>query len=415
MTPSWTDLPGHRHWLETEAARLLSFAAAARHPVGGFAWLDAEGRPEPERGVRAWITCRMTHVFALAHLRGVPGAGPLADHGVRALRTVLRDPEHGGWYSALDAEGRPAEDGKNAYDHAFVLLSASSAAAAGRPGARELLDDVIAVIEERFWREAEGRCLESWDRAWSGTEDYRGANSNMHLVEAFLAAADATGDPVWLERALRMAGFFIDEAARGHGWRLPEHYSADWEPRLDYNSGERAHPFRPYGATVGHALEWARLLLHLESGLTDPPGWLLEGAEAMFGTAVATGWHADGADGFVYTLDWDDTPVVRERMHWVIAEAVAAAAVLHRRTGRPRYEELYRLWWDHAARFFIDPGAGGWHHELDPANRPAATVWDGKPDVYHAYQAVLLPTLPLRPGLAGALAHAAGQELPFRS
>src|SRR5512146_3295993 len=34
------------------------------------------------------------------------------------------------------------------------------------------------------------------------TEPYRGANSNMHSVEAYLAAGDATGDRVWHERAL---------------------------------------------------------------------------------------------------------------------------------------------------------------------------------------------------------------------
>jgi mannose/cellobiose epimerase-like protein (N-acyl-D-glucosamine 2-epimerase family) len=40
--------------------------------------------------------------------------------------------------------------------------------------------------------------------------------------------------------------------------------------------------------------------------------------------------------------------------------------------------------------------AGSWHHELDPDNRPASAIWPGKPDVYHAYQAVLLTLLPPR-------------------
>ena len=40
---------------------------------------------------------------------------------------------------------------------------------------------------------------------WTVTEDYRGANSSMHMVEAFLAAAAATGDASWADRALRIA------------------------------------------------------------------------------------------------------------------------------------------------------------------------------------------------------------------
>jgi hypothetical protein len=35
---------------------------------------------------------------------------------------------------------------------------------------------------------------------------------------------------------------------------------------------------------------------------------------------------------------------------------------------------------------------------------PAASTWSGKPDLYHSYQAVLLPSLPLSPAAATALA-----------
>ncbi|WP_344931743.1 AGE family epimerase/isomerase [Saccharopolyspora gregorii] len=41
----------------------------------------------------------------------------------------------------------------------------------------------------------------------------------------------------------------------------------------------------------------------------------------------------------------------------------------------------------------MDRELGSWRHELDEHNRPAATVWEGKPDLYHAYQATLLPRL----------------------
>ena len=70
---------------------------------------------------------------------------------------------------------------------------------------------------------------------------------------------------------------------------------------------------------------------------TDPPGWLLDDAVALFDAAASRGWAADGHDGFPYTLDWDDRPVVGARMHWVLCEAVAAATVLAEVTGEPRY------------------------------------------------------------------------------
>ena len=41
---------------------------------------------------------------------------------------------------------------------------------------------------------------------------------------------------------------------------------------------------------------------------------------------------------------------------------------------------------------------------LDPQNRPSADIWPGKPDLYHAWQAVLIPRLALAPSMATALA-----------
>ena len=55
------------------------------------------------------------------------------------------------------------------------------------------------------------------------------------------------------------------------------------------------------------------------------------------------------------------------------------------------------------APLFIDPVDGSWQHELNPANEPASSVWEGRPDVYHAYQAALLPSLQRPVSFAGAL------------
>ena len=86
---AWLSMPAHARWLEAEGDRLLDFSRAARHPAGGFAWLDVAGRPALDRPVELWITCRMTHVFSLGHLMGRPGAGALADHGLaRPGRTL---------------------------------------------------------------------------------------------------------------------------------------------------------------------------------------------------------------------------------------------------------------------------------------------------------------------------------------
>jgi sulfoquinovose isomerase len=390
---------GHRAELDAECRRVLRFAEASRDPAGGFAWLDERGRPDPGRPVETYVTARMTHVFAIGRLLGMPGHDRLVEHGVTALLEILRDPDFGGWYAAV----RPVDPAKKAYEHAFVVLAGSSAAVLGAD--RGLLAEALDVVERHFWRDDDGMMVEQWDRAWTALDPYRGVNANMHTVEAFLAAADAGADPVWRERALRITERVVHRVARSADWLLPEHYDPGWTPLPGFNRDRPADQFRPYGVTIGHLLEWSRLALDVRAALGDAaPGWLLPDAAAMFDRAVELGWAVDGADGFVYTVDFAGRPVVRQRMHWVVAEALAAAATLHRVTGEDRYAAVYDRSWDYATRHLVDRDGGSWRHELDPANQPAATVWPGKPDAYHVVQALLLPRLPAAPTIVRALA-----------
>ncbi|WP_424641316.1 AGE family epimerase/isomerase [Embleya sp. AB8] len=344
---------------------------------------------------------------------GAVEADALLAHGLAALAGPLRDHEHGGWHPVVDRAGRPVlgaerPDGKRMYDHAFVVLAAASGCAAGHPDAPALLAEALDVVERRFWEPDRDACAEAWDRAWTTGEAYRGANSNMHAVEAFLAAADATGEARWRTRALRIAERVVHRHARANEWRLIEHFDVDWTPRREYNRAHPADPFRPYGATVGHWFEWSRLLLTLAEALPEAPAWVRVDAVALFAAAVREGWHADGRPGFVYTVDWAGQPLVRTRMHWVLAEAIAAAAALGRATGSADYDDWYRVWWEHADAVFLDREHGGWRHELDADARPSAGVWPGKPDAYHAVQATLLPRLRASPTIAEALRRAGG-------
>jgi mannose/cellobiose epimerase-like protein (N-acyl-D-glucosamine 2-epimerase family) len=394
-------LPDHHGWLVRHGEGLLAFGRRTPYPGGGAAWLSDDGSPWLERGVETWITARTAHVYSIGTLLGVPGTRPLAEAALAGLVGPLQDHEHGGWFPSIGADDVPAPD-KTAYAHAFVVLAASSATAAGLDGADTLLVDALAVFEKRFWDDEAGKAVDTWDTAFTTLDPYRGINANMHTVEAFLAAADVTGERVWLERASRIAAFAVTAAA-GNDWRLPEHFDEHWNAELELNADRPDDPFKPYGATVGHGLEWARLLLHLEAAGAEGTDWLWA-ARRLFARATTDGWAADGADGFVYTTDWTGNPVVRDRMHWVAAEAIGVAAALEQRTGEPEYARWYARVWDYADRYLVDHERGSWHHQLAPDNTPVATVWPGKADLYHAYQATLIPRLPLAPTLTTAIA-----------
>ncbi|ELO63736.1 hypothetical protein SEEE1616_19693, partial [Salmonella enterica subsp. enterica serovar Enteritidis str. 648901 16-16] len=168
----WFNTLSHNHWLEQETDRIFNFGKNAVVPTG-FGWLGNKGQIKEEMGTHLWITARMLHVYSVAASMGRPGAYDLVDHGIKAMNGALRDKKYGGWYACVNDQG-VVDASKQGYQHFFALLGAASAVTTGHPEARKLLDYTIEVIEKYFWSEEEQMCLESWDEAFSQTEDYRG-------------------------------------------------------------------------------------------------------------------------------------------------------------------------------------------------------------------------------------------------
>ncbi|MGI8563188.1 MAG: AGE family epimerase/isomerase [Candidatus Dormibacter sp.] len=398
----WLGNPLHESWLLAEANRLLDFYQyACVDPGGGFFELDSEGVPAKVPNKEIVVSARMTYTFSLAHLMGRPGAGAVADHGIRFLLERHRDPQHGGYYWTAGAD-RPIDSAKQGYGHAHVLLAAATAVLADRPEGDRLLQDVTEVLDRRFWSEEEGLFVEEFPRDWAGGSGYRGQNSNMHMVEGLLAAHDATGESEYLRRALSVCRRLITEKTASNDWRLAEHYTADWEIDPDYNRDDPDHLYRPYGSIVGHWLEWARLLCQAWAATGNREAWCLESARRLFRQALSDGWNVSG-EGLIYTVDFQGRPLSRDRYWWTFAEALGAAAYLADVTGVAEYERWYRTFWDFTHRHVIDHRRGGWHAVLDSDNQPKSQPWSGKPDLYHALHACLLPLLPTDRGLAVSL------------
>lgn len=389
ISSGWIDSATHHQWLSQHGDRLLRFYGRGSADLvdGGFWWVDGQGQPLPDEGKQLWINARMVYSFAIGALLGRPEYAPLAQQGLDYLDSgPLRDHKRGGWYWSINSDGTVADNSKQAYGHAFVALAAAAGECAGlRTGG--LLADVMDVLETKFWDEGTEMFVDTWDVDFQHLQSYRGQNANMHLVEALMLVAEVTGEATHVDRAVAISGRLIRDVAQAHDWRLPEHYDSDWAPDLEYGRGSSDDLFRPFGSTVGHWLEWSRLLLQLHRTTGEQHEWIPDAAKALFTRAVTDGWQEDPS-GFIFSTDFDGRPVDLDRYHWVVAEGIGAAVALHRATGDSEYERWYRRFWEWAQAHLIDDD-GSWQHQLDPFNSPSSEAWDGKPDLYHALQATL--------------------------
>lgn len=386
------DTQENKEFLEKIREQLLAFGHRFPSPGGSSYYLGDDGTPWTNRPRETWITCRMVHVYSIGSFLGHEGSEELADAGLKGIRGELHDDKNGGWYAGLTADGEILPN-KQCYAHAFVILAACSGLLAGRPGAKELLEEALKVYDEKFWKEEEGLSCDTWNTEFTILDSYRGINANMHTVEAFLAVADVLADEKYRVRAGRIIDHVLDWAA-DNNWRIPEHYSSDWVPDLECNKEKPDDPFKPYGATPGHGLEWARLITQWALS-TYPAGTesvkYLAAAENLYARAIKDAWNCDGAPGIVYTTDWEGKPIVHDRMHWTLAEAINSAAVLYHVTKKETYAKDYETFMQYLDEKVLDHVNGSWFHQLDRENHVMGTVWPGKSDIYHALQATLIP------------------------
>ncbi len=256
---------------------------------------------------------------------------------------------------------------------------------------------------ERFWDDDVGASREEFTADWQPLSAYRGQNSNMHLTEACMAAFEATGDGKFLTMAERIATLIVKTHAAATGWRLPEHFTEDWVLDKDYSGSPM---FRPFGTTPGHWLEWARLLVQCWQLGDKRQAWMPQAAEKLFRQACAEGWDKEKG-GFYYTLDWEGRPRIRDRYWWPCCEGIGAAAFLNAHLEDPFYEEWYRRIWDWTASYLIDRETGSWRPQVDADLKPSSDPFFGRPDIYHALQACVIPLLPATGSVTRGLAEGA--------
>jgi mannose-1-phosphate guanylyltransferase/mannose-6-phosphate isomerase len=344
-----------RHWLFEETLPLWSTVGVDGHH-GGFheaLALDASPLMKPKR---MRTMARQVYAFAVAKARGWDGpADQLIAHGMAFMARNGRT-DRGGWVRTLNIDGSVADATEDAYDHACVLLALAHAHMGGNADALELGQQTFSFLDAHLEDSRMTGFLETSDG-----QGERRSNPHMHLLEAFLAWHDATGDRSYLRRAARIIDLFRSHFFDVESWTLGEYFDAAWKPA----AGERGVWTEP-----GHHFEWASLLVDFaaRSGQDD----LKPFARKLYASAIASGLNR--STGLAYgAVSRQGLPLDGLSRSWPQTEAVKAAIALDRAGGpdlKPEIEErVGRLF-----RWHIDPAPLGlWIDRIDERGRSLAT------------------------------------------
>jgi mannose-1-phosphate guanylyltransferase/mannose-6-phosphate isomerase len=344
-----------RHWLFEETLPLWSTVGVDEHHGGFHEALGFDAAPLPKLK-RMRTMARQVYAFAVAKARGWDGpADRLIAHGIAFMAGHGRT-DRGGWVRTLNIDGSVADPVEDAYDHACVLLALAHAHMSGNPDALKLGQETFSYLDAHLEDRRMTGFLET-----SGGESERRSNPHMHLLEAFLAWYDVTGDRNYLRRAARIVDLFRSHFFDAESWTLGEYFDTVWKPV----TGERGGWTEP-----GHHFEWAALLIDFaaRSGQDDLNAF----ARKLYASAIASGLNR--STGLAYgAVSRNGLPLDRVSRSWPQTEAVKAAIALDRTGGpdlKPEIEErVGRLF-----RWHIDPAPTGlWIDRIDERGRSRAS------------------------------------------
>ena len=336
-----------RRWLCEVAAPL--WANRGRTTSGLFAErMTQDGEPDPSY-FRVFVQAR--HIFAYATIGRIGWDGPWRELIAETIKVLVERArrDDGFFVHRLDAAANPLDPRADLYDQAFVLFALANAGEAlAEPRWFDVAEDLLDIIERNWTHSAGG-----YTEGEIADPRVRRQNPHMHLLEATMALAEASGRARFAAVADKIADLsaarFIDPATGA----LLEYFTDTLEPAPGIE-GRIVEP--------GHCFEWAWLFERL--GATGRADRLMV-AERLTGFARAHGICAQRGVCINEVLTDGSVHDATARL-WPQTERIKAAAIRHRRTGDEAEATEMAAAIRGLAQYYAVPSPGLWRDKLKP-------------------------------------------------
>jgi mannose/cellobiose epimerase-like protein (N-acyl-D-glucosamine 2-epimerase family) len=371
-----------RSWLFDSALPFWGSAGLDRQFGGFLEEVDSLGKPTDCAFKRVRVICRQVYVFSHAAQLGWRPGVELSNLGYAYLLERAWLGAERGWARRLTRQGEVLDPTPDLYDLAFVLFAlAWRYRLTGERDVRDRADQTLQFIERElgagdlggFWHDAR-------------RQEPRLQNPHMHLLEACLALAEATGDDRYLRPASDIVQLFNKHFFDGS--TLAEYFTSNWRlwPEALGRSREPGHHFEwawilaQYGKLSGEAvLPAARALVDFAERCIDPQ------TGAVFDAVTDTGQTLRAS-----SRTWPNTERIKG---WL------GLFELERSDPCPALAQSSRLLLD---RYFKAERPGSWVDQFDASGQAISTIAPAS-TFYHVFLAFaeLLRLAPLLEQSAG--------------
>lgn len=299
----------------------------------------------------------------------------LADRAQDYFVQYFIDPEYGGTYWTLRADGTPENTDKQTYGIAFGIYGLAQHYRS--TGNSESLRQAIALyhtLEKHAYDSVNGGYIELFTRNWQTPPRYgydgkgiapKTMNTHLHVLEAYTLLYRVWPDSV-LEKQLRnLIEIFLDKIIDRHRWHQRLFLTMTWENLDEIDS-------------YGHDIELSWLIYEAAMALKDAS--LIERIRSVTLRLVTTqmkeGWTQEG-----YLLYERAEGEIRGGIEWwPQAESVVAFFNAWEITADPAYLDAAVKTWEWIKTHLIDYEYGEWFGGLLPdgtpnKDRPKADLW----------------------------------------
>jgi mannose-6-phosphate isomerase len=279
------------------------------------------GEPNAEY-FRTFVQAR--HIFSFVQIGKLGWSGPWRDLVGETTKTLIRRAKRpdGFFVHSLDVDANALDQRADLYDQAFVLFALGTAG--GALGRSDWFDEAEALLD---------RLEANWSHPLRGFREgeivdarIRRQNPHMHLLEAFLALAEASGRERFKDAARSIAALASEKFIDRTTGALLEYFTDELEPA----SGLERRIAEP-----GHCFEWAWLFERLAAS-----GWArgTSVSDRLTEFARTTGIDAKRNVAFNEVLT-DGSPHDLTARLWPQTERLKAAVARFKRLGSEQETE----------------------------------------------------------------------------